>query len=172
MKILTATRKVMAMDKSEEQWFRHANPWSVWTRVATFPLIVLAIYSWVWLGWYSLVPISIIAIWTWLNPRVFPKPASTKTWASKVVFGEKVYLDHKQYQVDIPPHHHRAARATTYISLLGAILVVVGAVLPHAWLTVVGAVIAFLGKLWFVDRMVWLFDDIAREDERFAKWLY
>lgn len=162
----------MGMGESETDWFRHANPWSVWTRMATFPLTALALYSWVWLGIYAIVPLIFVGIWTWLNPRIFPKPASTKTWASKVVFGEKLYLDHTRYNLDIAHHHVIAANITTAIAGIGALVLLIGVVFAHPYMTILGTVISFLGKLWFVDRMAWLFDDIAREDERFATWLY
>ncbi len=36
-------RVARAFALDDEGWRRHANPWSVWTRVATLPLIVLAV---------------------------------------------------------------------------------------------------------------------------------
>jgi hypothetical protein len=66
---------------SDETWMRHANPWSVWTRYAAFPLLVLAIWSRVWLGWGALVAVAIIIAWLIWNPRAFPPPASTRNWA-------------------------------------------------------------------------------------------
>ena len=38
-------------------------------------------------------------------------------------------------------------------------------------LFVAGAVTAFFAKMWFIDRMVWLFDDMAREHPAYADWL-
>ena len=29
----------------EEGWERHANPWSVWTRIATWPVLMLVLWS-------------------------------------------------------------------------------------------------------------------------------
>jgi hypothetical protein len=53
-----------------ETWARHANPWSGWTRVLTYPLLYVPI----WLhNWYLLV---IVAVWFAVNPRIFPKPKS------------------------------------------------------------------------------------------------
>jgi hypothetical protein len=34
---------------TDDAWQRHANPWSVWTRFAAIPLMILAIWSRVWL---------------------------------------------------------------------------------------------------------------------------
>jgi hypothetical protein len=52
----------------ETAWVRHANPWSVWMRNTVLPLIVLAIWSRVWLGGWSLVPLSLAMLLTWLKP--------------------------------------------------------------------------------------------------------
>ena len=39
---------------SDETWRRHANPWSVWTRYAAFPLLVVAVWSYHAIGWWAL----------------------------------------------------------------------------------------------------------------------
>lgn len=64
--------KIMNMD--DQVWRRHANPWSVWTRIATTPFLFFAIWSYVWLGYLSLLPVFILAVWLWLNPRLFSPP--------------------------------------------------------------------------------------------------
>ena len=38
-------------------WERHANPWSVWTRYAGLPLLILAIWSRGWLGLWAIAPV-------------------------------------------------------------------------------------------------------------------
>lgn len=32
------------------------------------------------------------------------------------------------------------------------------------WPTILGAALMFLGKLWFVDRMVWLYEDLKDKE--------
>ena len=71
----------MAMD--DATWARHASPWSVWTRIPILPLLALAIYSRVWLGWWALVPTVLLLVWTVVNPRAFPPPARLDSWASR-----------------------------------------------------------------------------------------
>ncbi len=78
---------------SDETRERHANPWSVWTRYGALPILIAAIWSHVWVEWWSLIPILMTVLWIWLNPRVFPRPISTKNWASKAVLGERVWLN-------------------------------------------------------------------------------
>ncbi len=64
--------RVFAMN--DEVWARHANPWSVWTRFTILPLLVAAIWSRQWIGWWAALPSVALVIWTWLNPRLFPSP--------------------------------------------------------------------------------------------------
>ena len=69
-------RLATAFAMSEDVWMHHANPWSVWTRFTVLPLLILAIWSRVWLGWWAFVPMAAAVLWMWLNPRIFPKPQS------------------------------------------------------------------------------------------------
>lgn len=160
--------KTFAM--TDEVWARHANPWSVWTRYACLPLLALAIWSRDWIGYYSLAPIAIVCLWTWLNPRFFSKPLTTKHWASKAVLGERVWLQHPKDQ--IPEHHHRAIRILNIITFAGFILAIIGLVQLALWPTIFGIIITMLGKSWFLDRMVWLYQDLKDENEIYQSWLY
>ena len=69
--------------RGEDAWRRHANPWSVYTRIPIPVLLVAAIWSRAWIGWWSLVPVGLVLIWTLVNPRVFPAPRSLDSWASR-----------------------------------------------------------------------------------------
>ncbi len=88
------SRAAKLFQMSDDVWERHANPWSVWTRYPCLPLLAIAIWSRVWIGWVSLLPIALICVWIWINPRVFGKPKSTRNWASKAVLGERALLAH------------------------------------------------------------------------------
>ena len=155
---------------TDEVWARHANPWSVWTRFVTLGLIALAVWEREWLGsvfWYAL---TALAIWIWLNPRAFPKPASTDNWASKAVLGERVWLNRKA--IPIPVHFNRVIACLNTLSIIGMILLIFGFIDHHAWMTGSGLVLTYLGKLWFLDRMVWLYDVMRDADVTYTNWLY
>lgn len=156
-----------AMD--DATWRRHANPWSVWTRLPILPLLCLAIWSRAWIGWWSLLPVALLLAWTWINPRAFPPPRSTRSWASRAVMGERVWLAYDR--VAIPSHHARAATILAWMSASGLPPLVWGLWnhdLPWLLLGLVGT----MGpKLWFLDRMVWLFDGMARRNPVYAAWL-
>ena len=158
-----------AFRMDDATWERHANPWSVYTRMATAPFIVLALWSRAWIGWWSLIPIAIVGAWLWLNPRAFPPPRSTNNWASKAVLGERVWLNRKT--VPIPAHHARAAALLSVVGAIGVPVFLYGIVMLDAWPTLFGMTLTFLGKLWFVDRMVWLYEDMRNATPEYRSWL-
>lgn len=155
---------------SDETWRRHANPWSVWTRYAAFPVLVAAIWSRMWLGWWAVVPVAIVVAWLIWNPRAFPPPASTNNWASKAVLGERIWVGLKKDEV--PPHHRLAPRVATFFSAAGALALIWGLVVFDAPVTVLAMLLVIAAKTWFVDRMVWLFDDMKDTKPEYRSWLY
>jgi hypothetical protein len=155
---------------TDENWMKHTNPWSVWTRFLIFPLIALAIWSRVWFGWYSLVFIGIMILWTWLNPRAFGKPKTTKYWSSKAVLGERVWINRKE--IPIPHHHITAIIILNCITVSGLPFFIWGLYTLHIWSTLLGIVLVYVGKMWFLDRMVWLYEDMKEKNPEYKNWEY
>ncbi|MEQ8820690.1 MAG: hypothetical protein RLY93_10625 [Sumerlaeia bacterium] len=155
---------------ADATWKRHASPWSVWTRAATLPFLALAVWSRVWLGWYALVPVGGVAFWLWINPRLFPPPKSTDNWGSKATFGERVWLNRKS--IPVPRHHQVAINWLLTIATLGTIAMVYGLIWLDFWPTVLGVAVTYLGKMWFLDRMVWLYEDMRPKNPEYASWLH
>lgn len=158
--------KLMSM--SDDVWVRHANPWSVWTRIAMFPLWFLALWSWVWIGWWAVVPAGLLAAWTWLNPRVFRPYTDDRPWSTRGVLGERIFVNRKT--VPIPREHLVAAHtlsALAGVSLVGAI---VGFVRADFGLALGGWLLAITFKLWFVDRMVWLYERMRNATPAYQAW--
>lgn len=152
----------------ETAWERHASPWSVWTRVASLPLLLAAIWSHAWLGAWALAPVALVFLWLWLNPRLFPPPARTDTWSARATFGERVWLNRKC--IPIPGHHARMAHVLTAISALGFAVAVAGALLNDLPATICGGMTAWFAKMWFCDRMVWLYEDMKEKYPPYASW--
>jgi len=111
-----------------------------------------------YLGWGSLLPFALVVVWIWINPRVFSIPTSTDNWASKAVLGERAWLNRKA--IPIPPHHAVASHLLNLVNVAGALVLVYGLWALDPWPTVVGFSVMILGKTWFLDRMVWLFEDM------------
>ena len=157
-----------AMD--DAAWARHANPWSVWTRTTVLPALILAAWSRVWLGWWALVPVALALVWTWLNPHLFAPPTSTDNWASKSVLGERVWMNRNR--VPVPVHHRRVPHVLNAVAGVGMLFVLAGVVRLALWPTLFGAALVYAGKLWYLDRMVWLYEDMKDATDKYRSWLY
>jgi hypothetical protein len=137
--------------------------------ILSLPLLVLAGWSRLWLGWWALIPVGLALFWLWVNPRLFPKPKSTDNWASKGVLGERVWMN--QAQVPIPPHHKRVINFTNVVNAIVFVICLWGIVALVPWPTVLGMSWVILAKTWFIDRMVWLFEEMKDHPE-YQDWLY
>jgi len=159
-----------AFRMTDATWERHADPWSVWTRFTSGPLIVLAFWSRAWLGRWSAAPVALSLLWNWLNPRAFGRPASTDNWASRAVLGERVWMNRKV--VPVPEHHRVLPNVLSAVSAVGGVFVIWGLVRLKGWPTLFGAALVYLGKVWFLDRMVWLYEDMKDATPEYREWLY
>lgn len=160
--------KIFSM--SDETWERHANPWSVWTRFTVLPIIVLAIWSRAWIGSWAWGLTVLAVVWTWINPRMFSRPASTNNWAFKAVLGERVWMN--RTQVSVPKHHSLAPHLLNGISVTGLPFLIWGVWWSDIWPTLLGCILIYAGKVWFLDRMVWLYEDMKDSTEKYSRWLY
>ena len=154
-----------------ENWMRHANPVSVWTRFAVLPLLALSIWSRDWIGWLCLIPVALSIAWMMVNPLLFRPPRSTRNWASKGVFGERIWAD--RITVAIPPQFASAVpNLANLYSGLGLLLLAYGLIELSVLPVVAGIAIAHGGKLWYLDRMVLLFEDMKSRNADYARWEY
>jgi hypothetical protein len=158
---------VLAID--DATWLRHANPWSVWSRATVLPLVILAVWSREWIGAWSWFAVAVSVAWMWVNPRVFRRPKSMDNWASRGVLGERVWLERDI--APVPTHHRVVPHVLNAVTVVGTGFVVWGLLAQSVWPTVLGAVLIYVGKLWFLDRMVWLFQDAVTQNDRYRSWL-
>jgi Family of unknown function (DUF6653) len=153
-----------------DNWLRHANPLSVWTRFAVVPLLALAIWSRDWIGWWSLAAVAAVLAFMMVNPLLFGEPRSTRNWASKSVFGERIWSERDK--VELPPQFRasKVPNVTTALQVAGLAVMAYGLVRLD-WLAVVsGVLLAQTAKAWFLDRMVLLFEDMKARDPAYAAW--
>ncbi|MFC4891577.1 DUF6653 family protein [Pseudofrancisella aestuarii] len=169
---MTLERKVAKVfNLTDDNWMKHANPWSVWTRYSVLPLIVLAFWSRIWIGWWCIIPGIISLLWMFLNPVFFSKPRSTKNWASKSVLGERVYLNRDRIEI---PNIHKTPLYTILntISSIGMILAIWAIIYYSVWGAIFGTVLAYIGKSWYLDRMVWLYETMKSKNKEYQDWEY
>ena len=145
-----------AFRMSDEAWKRHANPWSVWTRFAAIPLMILAIWSRVWLGWWCLAPVEAVVVWLWLNPHVFHPVETPTSWAAKGIYGEKIWLKERGR---VPADLRAVLRLLAVVAAVGFANLAVGLITLMVWPTVFGASLIVLGQLWRIDRLGLFFED-------------
>jgi hypothetical protein len=157
---------------SGDTWMRHSNPWSVWTRFAFLPMFAVAVWSRDWIGWWSLVPIVLSLVFMMINPLLFKPPKSTRNWASKAVFGERVWADRNKVEI---PARYRVTRSWTVAytaQFAGMVAFAYGLVRLDLAMTLTGLVLVQTAKGWFLDRMVLMYDDMKERNAEYAKWEY
>jgi len=83
---------------------------------------------------------------------------SFETWASKAVFGERVWLNRDV--VPVPDRHRTVPNVLSVLSGVGMLFVFRGVLLFETLPALFGMALVYTGKLWFLDRMVWLWEDM------------
>lgn len=144
------------MRMSDEIWKRHANPWSGWTRAATAPFWFLALWSWTWIGRLALLPVLLLCIWTWLNPRVFKPFQNDRAWITRGVLGERIFVNRRQ--IAIPGDHVKVAHLLSACAFIALTFAIFGFVTQEFWLALGGWALSVTFKMWFVDRMTWIYE--------------
>lgn len=155
---------------SRQVWECHSNPWSVWTRAATAPPLFAAVWLHTWSGWASLVLLVILIVWLLLNPVLFPRPRSTDNWSSKATFGERVWADRKR--LELPGHFRLLPWLLAGLAGVGFAGGLVACWYNLFWPAFCGLCLTYMGKLWFLDRMVWLYELQAARDLELRTWVY
>jgi hypothetical protein len=128
---------------SERVWRRHSSPWSVWTRILSYPLVYLPFWNRSWKQGAA------VAAWFAANPVIFPEPEDDSSWATRGVLGEKLWM---------------AERPRDLIMLLSAasgMVGVVGLVAAYRrrfWPMMLCASAGFLLVLWGIDRYTVYYD--------------
>ncbi len=151
----------------DKTWMKHANPWSVYTRTSALPLLVIAIWSRIWFGWWSVILVALALFWIWINPRIFPEAKTTNNWASRGVFGERVWMNRNN--IPIPEHHRIMPTILNGVQGFGLFFLIYGLWYFHFWSTLVGLILTIESKLWYVDRMVCIYEDMKDYPE-YGKW--
>lgn len=138
-------------------WRRHANPWSVWTRFAAIPAMILAVWSRVWLGWWALVPVAAVVVWLIINPVAFRPVDEPTAWVSKAVYGEQIWLTQRER---VPEVYRTIMRWLVAAGLAGFGFIGWGLCALDVWPILYGATLVVFSQLWQLDRMRLLYDEL------------
>ncbi|MEV0825022.1 DUF6653 family protein [Nonomuraea rubra] len=157
MKLTQAAAATFGLN--EESWKRHANAWSVWTRMAGVLPILAPIYFREELGWWALAPIAAGVIWMWINPHAFKPVLEPRRWAEKGIYGEKMYAADHSLAAEA---HRPAIRWLIALAAAGLGIMVYGLVTIEAWPSVFGLTLIFISQLWQIDRFVAIYEEGLR----------
>ena len=128
----------------EQTWERHSNPWSVWTRVLTNPLVYLPVWN---RSWRRAVAAG---SWFLLNPRLFSPPQNDSSWATRSVLGEQIWT--RKLRVDLP-------MSISILSALFFLMALYSAYVRRLWRLMSFGGLALGFKLWFLKRMVTYYNE-------------
>ena len=130
-----------------------------------------SVWSREWIGWWCLVPVALSLIFMVVNPLLFATPRSTRNWASKGVFGERIWADRNQYDAR-PVRRVPGTRVAPACQFVGLAVLAWGLVELDLLATVAGMVLVQGAKAWYIDRMVLLFEDMKTRRSEYAAWEY
>jgi hypothetical protein len=135
---------------TEKSWKRHSNPWSVWTRILSYPLSYLPVWNRSWKQGVA------VGAWFAANPVIFPPPEDDSSWATRCVLGEQLWTAKRRR--DFP----MALSATSAVFFSGALL---AAYKRRFWPMMFFGGTSYLLKLWFLDRMTLYYEEHRERDE-------
>jgi len=92
-------------------------------------------------------PALLSLAWIVVNPVLFKKPVSTRSWESRCVFGERVW-DNRD-QVPAPQHHRALPKMLIGVSSPGMLLAIWGFIALTVWPAEMGVALAYIGKSWY-----------------------
>ncbi len=84
--------------------------------------------------------------------------------------GERVWLNRKK--VPVPEHHKMFPNILSLVASIGMVFCIYGVARLHVWAAVFGIALTYMGKSWFLDRMVWLYEDTKETHPEYREWLY
>ena len=169
----TRDRKVAkAFGLEGDNWMKHANAASVWTRFSVVSLFALAVWSREWIGIWCLVPVALSIVWMFVNPLLFKAPKSTRNWASRTVLGERIWVDRDKIELPEQFRSRTPSLVANAYSAIGLALLVFGLVDLNVLAAVTGILITHGGKAWYLDRTQLLFCDMKGRNAEYSSWDY
>jgi hypothetical protein len=134
----------------ERLWKRHSNPWSVWTRILSYPLVYVPVWDRSWKQGAA------VAAWFAANPVLFSEPKGDEPWATRGVLGEELWTAERPWDLSMLINTASAA------FFAGGLLATYR---RRLWPMVFFASVALLLKLWNIDRMTFYYAQHRKREE-------
>ncbi len=161
--------QIRALGMQSKAWQRSATPFSVYTRLLTVPLLVLAIGSHAWFGaGTALAATAAVGVWLWLSPKLFPAPRSMDSWAARATMGERIWLN--RLSVPIPAEDSRKGLLLSLVSAAGFVVALSGAFLTDPLLAGTGLLVGFAARFVFLSRMTVLYENMRHAHPLYRFW--
>lgn len=145
---------------SDEHWRRHANPWSVWTRMLGLAPIIGSLWFRDTLGWWTVAILVASVGWMWLNPRAFRAVTTPRSWAEMGIYGEKMWVD----KAPAARPHRAAITRIALVAVPGTALLAWGLYALSGWPVLFGLALILLSQMWQIDRFVQIYRDSRRQE--------
>lgn len=144
-------RLAQAFGLDDAGWDRHANPWSGWSRMITgWPVIIAVGWSRLWIGWWA-VPLALVAaLWLWRNPLSFPPARDDRSWMSRAVWGERLWI--RREGLEDAGLAGWKFHGWNVLAGLGAVVAIYGIVMFDVIACFSGALASFFAKIGFIAR--------------------
>ena len=84
--------------------------------------------------------------------------------------GERIWLNRNV--VPVPQKFEPVIKVLIAISGFEALLCILGFVMQSFWMTIFGMAVLILSKSWFLDRMVWLYQEMKNTNDEYGRWYY
>lgn len=88
--------------------------------------------------------------------NTFSKPKHFDSWGAKAVLGERLFMNRKE--VPIPKGYSQVIAILNVLQSCGGIILIYGIWSLDLATTLHGIAYVYLTKMWFLDRMVWLYE--------------
>ena len=144
---------------NDKNWHKHANPWSVWSRMAAFVVMLGAIYLREVLSWWTLAVVVVGIAFMFANTRMFRPIETPLRWDEKGIYGERLWTE----KTLVAAPHRRVITAIVGIAALGLPITAWGLVTIEIWPTAFGWTLVMISQLWQIDRFVAIYDAAQRD---------
>ncbi len=167
--VVMAPRQIRWLGTTAKAWQRQNSSWSVWNRFATFPLLLLAVWSHAWFGPTPCgVAVIAVCLWIWFAPRWFPKPRQTDSWSVRALFGERIWVN--RHLVPVEGDISRAALVYTLMSSFGFVLAA-GSAYETVFLPMLAGVgLTYAGKVLLLRQLADLYTRMKDTHPLYRAW--